>query len=52
MRDVTVAGPDGPILTLSPGLTVKFDAAIGLYVGTITSTGSLVADGSAAPISC
>lgn len=48
--DVTVAGPAAPTLTISPGMTIKFDSGVGLYIGTITSTGALVADGTPASI--
>jgi hypothetical protein len=43
--DITVAGSEGPVLTLEPGLTLEFDYDAGLFIGNDHMTGGLVADG-------
>ena len=48
--DVTVAGPDAPVLTLQPGVTLRFDDSVGLFVGTLEQPGGLIADGATMPI--
>ena len=48
--NMIVAGPDAPVLTLQPGVTVQFADGVGLFIGTLDQPGALVADGTALPI--
>ncbi len=48
--DVIVAGPDAPVLTIAPGVTLEFGDTVGFFIGTLDQPGALIADGSTKPI--
>lgn len=48
--DMTIGGPSAPVLTLDPGLVIKFEKRVGLYVGADGQPGALAADGTASPV--
>ena len=45
---IVVAGPITPVLTIEPGVTIEFDQGVGLFIGTATQPGALVAEGTPA----
>lgn len=47
---ITVAGAESPLLILGPGALLKFDSDAGLYIGTASLPGALLADGTSQPI--